>query len=178
QKTPHLICTPKSGHKSVHFFCILASRQAGRIQYYQLINNIKIMSKRIFTKEQIKELLKNKNVSKCSEKSITYSKDFKQRAVKEYNKEGLPSSEIFEKADFDLELIGRTKPKECLKAWNKIYRTKGIKALSTETRGKGGGRPKKIKDESDKDRIKRLELEIEYLKAENDFLARLRAKRK
>ena len=63
-------------------------------------------------------------------------------------------------------------------AWNKIYRTKGIKALSTETRGKGGGRPKKVKDKSDKDQIKRLELEIEYLKAENDFLVKLRAKRK
>ena len=136
------------------------------------------MSKKRFTKEQREELLKNNNIAACSEKSITYSKDFKQRAVKQYNEEGLSSCEIFEKAGFDIELIGRTKPKECLVAWNKIYRTKGIKALSTETRGKGGGRPKKVKDKSDKDKIKRLELEIEYLKAENDFLAKLRAKRK
>ncbi len=32
-------------------------------------------------------------------------------------------------------------------------------------------------DNSDKDKTNRLELQIKYLKAENDFLAKLRAKR-
>jgi hypothetical protein len=48
------------------------------------------MSKRKFTKEQIGELLKNANVVKCSEKSITYSKEFKVWAVKRYG-EGFES---------------------------------------------------------------------------------------
>ena len=133
------------------------------------------MSKRIFTKEQAKQLLRNRNVSACSERSITYSNDFKIRAVKLY-KQGLTSREIFKQAGFDLNAIGRDQPKECLKRWNKTWRVKGEGGLSAETRGHPG-RPGKPKDLSDADKIKRLEAEIAYLKAENDFLAKLRAKR-
>ena len=44
-------------------------------------------------------------------------------------------------------------------------------------KGRGGGRPK-TKGITPEDRIKRLEAENAYLKAENDFLAKLRAKRR
>jgi transposase len=135
------------------------------------------MSKRIFTQEQIQQLSKNENVSKCSEKSITYGKNFKKKAVKQYNQEGLISSEIFRIAGFDLRIIGRKTPKECLRRWNKIYQAKGSIGLSTETRGRGGGRPKK-KYQTDKEHITYLETQVAYLKAENDFLAKLRAKRR
>jgi transposase-like protein len=133
------------------------------------------MSKRIFSAEQMKQLSKNVNVESRSQRSITYSKDFKIKAVKLY-KEGLTSREIFSKAGFDLNAIGRDQPKECLSRWNKIWKEKGESGLSVETRGRLG-RPKKPRDLSDKDKIKRLEMEIAYLKAENDFLAKLRAKR-
>jgi transposase-like protein len=135
------------------------------------------MSKRIFTKDQVIELSKNKNVTKCSEKSITYSKDFKRIAIKQYNEQGLTSSKIFRLAGFDLEMIGRDIPAESLRRWNRTYRMKGIEKLSIETRG-NRGRPVKVKDATDKDKIKRLETEVAYLKAENDFLAKLRAKRR
>ena len=137
------------------------------------------MSKRIFTKEEIKELLKNKNISRCSERSITYRRDFKIRSVKEYNDEGLTSNEIFKKAGLDSRLIGRKNPQDCIRRWIKIDKDKGPKALGLERRG-GNTRKKqeKPKDKTDKDKIKRLELEIKYLKAENHFLAKLRAKRK
>lgn len=134
------------------------------------------MSKRRFTKEEIEILSKNENVSKCSDKSITYSKDFKIRATRQY-REGLTSVEVFKKAGFDLHTIGKDIPSECLKRWNKIFRTKGESGLKTYTRGKGGGRPKKPKDLTDADKIKRLEAENAYLKAENDFFIKLRAKR-
>jgi len=133
------------------------------------------MNKIIFTKEQVKELSDNKHVTRCSEKYITYNKDFKVLAITQYNG-GWTSREIFENAGFDIRALGRKKPTDCLRRWNKTYKTKGIKVLTSETRGKAG-RPKKIKDRSDKDKIKRLELEMEYLKAENDFLVKLRAKR-
>ena len=134
------------------------------------------MSKRIFNKEEIAKLLTNENVSKCSEKSITYSEDFKVRAVKEYE-QGLQSREIFINAGFDINMIGRNMPKDCLARWNRIYRMKGAEKLKNENRGRAGGRPKKIKDKSDAGRIERLEAENAYLKAENDFLVKLRAKR-
>jgi hypothetical protein len=42
-------------------------------------------------------------------------------------------------------------------------------------RGRGGGRPR-VKG-TDADKIKWLEAKVAYLKAENDFLVKLRAKR-
>ncbi len=133
------------------------------------------MSKRIFTEEQIDDLLRNKNIKRCSERSITFSTDFKTNAVKLYE-QGLTSTEIFRQAGFDLNMTGRDTPKDCLRRWNKIVRKKGLKGLS-EVRGKKSrGRPK-TKNLTKTDTIKRLEAEVAYLKLENDFLAKLRAKR-
>lgn len=133
------------------------------------------MSKRIFTGEQIESLLKNKNVKRCSERSITFSKEFKINAVQFYG-QGLTSTEIFRQAGFDLGVIGKDKPKGYLRDWNRIVRKRGLEGLS-EVRGKNStGRPK-TKNLTGADKIKRLEAEVAYLKAENDFLAKLRAKR-
>jgi hypothetical protein len=130
-----------------------------------------------FSQEQAVELLNNVNVSKCSEKAITYAKDFKVRAVKQYLEEGKAAKEIFRLAGFDLDTIGKDTPKDCLGDWCKIFRTKGAIGLQTENRGKGGGRPK-AKEMTEKKRIEYLEAEVAYLKAENDFLIKLRAKRR
>jgi transposase-like protein len=134
------------------------------------------MSKRIFTQEQIDEMLKNANISYCSDRSITYTKRFKLLAVELYE-QGLTSSEIFRKEGFDLDVVGKHQPKECLSRWLKLFRAKGINGLSDQ-RGKTGqsGRPK-TKGVTEADKIKRLEVQVAYLKAENDFLAKLRAKR-
>ena len=134
------------------------------------------MSKRRFTKEQIEELLDNPNVERCSDKSISYSKDFKIIAVKKYE-EGMSASEIFKQSGFNINLIGRNVPFDRISRWLKVFKTKGAKELSLETRGrsKGGGRPK-VNWQNDKEKIKYLETQIAYLKAENDFLAKLRKK--
>ncbi len=134
------------------------------------------MSKRIFTPEEISGLLKNKYVARCSEKSITYHKDFKVIAIR-YYESGLPATEIFKQAGFNLDVIGRKIPKSCLRRWLKVAKTKGIQDLSVETRGRsGGGRPK-TRFADDKEKLKYLEVQVAYLKAENAFLARLRKKR-
>lgn len=133
------------------------------------------MSKRIFTQEQIKELLQNPNVQACSEKSISYSKKFKVLAINEYQG-GLPAQEIFRRAGFSIDLIGRKVPKNCLCSWNKILRTKGLQELSIETRGRGGGGRPKQNWQNEKEKIKYLETQIAYLKAENNFLVKLRKK--
>ena len=136
------------------------------------------MSTRRFTEEQIKMLLENSNVVRCSDKSITYSEQFKIEAIRKYYEEGLSPSQIFMGAGFNLSIIGKKTPKHCFYDWRKIYNAKGGIGLS-ENRGKGrgGGRPK-TKGITPEDRIKRLEAENAYLKAENDFLAKLRAKRR
>ena len=130
------------------------------------------MSKRRFSEDQIKELLDNPNISCCSDKSITYGNEFKVLAVKKYYEEGYSAKMIFEEAGFNIATIGKNTPKRCLYCWKKIYKSKGEDRLKVETRGKysSGGRPK-TKGTSDADKIKRLEIENAYLKAENDFLA-------
>jgi transposase-like protein len=133
------------------------------------------MSKRIFAKEQMEMLLKNKNVEKCSERSILYRKDFKILAIREYL-QGLPSSEIFKQAGFDIRIIGDDIPKECIRRWLRIFKAKGEAGLKTDGRGKLGGRPKGIANLPDKEKVKRLEAEVAYLKEENRFLVKLRKK--
>ena len=133
------------------------------------------MSNRVFNKEQIETLLQNPNVAGCSEKSISYRKDFKVLAVRKY-REGLPPSEIFRQAKFDIDMIGRKVPKHCLRRWLKIFRVKGEAGLQIDGRGqnKAGGRPKNLANLTDEEKLKRLAAEVSYLKEENRFLAKLR----
>jgi len=129
-----------------------------------------------FSNEQIKALLKNPNMEGCSRKSIKYSKDFKIAAVKEWQA-GISPQQIFMQAGFDIYAIGKKKPKDCLLRWRRIFNERGVKGLKIDGRGQGksGGRPKKNWQNS-KEKIEYLETEIAYLKAENDFLAKLRKK--
>ncbi|HAM88279.1 MAG: Transposase [Candidatus Falkowbacteria bacterium GW2011_GWC2_38_22] len=135
------------------------------------------MNRRIFNSEQIANLLKNPYVSNCSSKAITYSKIFKISAVKQYYEDGLPARHIFLNAGFDLGVIGDN-PRYCLKRWKKTFKSRGIDGLAKERRGASPtGRPR-IKEMTDAEKINRLEATVAYLRAENDFLIKLRALRK
>jgi transposase len=132
------------------------------------------MSTHIYSAEQLQALRNNPNVAKCSSKSITYSKDFKIKAVKAYYETGQGPNTIFLEAGFDLSVIGRHKPKSCLRLWRKIYKTKGKESLNTENRGRS--RWKKPRgDDSD---LEYLQTKIAYLEAENNFLRNLKTKTK
>lgn len=133
------------------------------------------MKRNHFTNDQIHELKKNVNIQSCSDRSITYTKEFKLHAVQLYA-QGSTMKEIFTEAGLRLGLIGKEQPKECLHRWNKQFRGKGEMALSERRGRKASGRPK-TKGLTTADKIQRLEAEVAYLKAENDFLAKLRAKR-
>ncbi len=134
----------------------------------------------MFTPEQINEILNNKNVLRCSEKSITYHKDFKLLAVRQYQDEGLSARRVFKQAGFNLGIIGRDIPKQRLRAWLALFKTKGVLGFSKEQRGstKGGTNGKhSLKNLTDQEKIQYLEANVAYLKAENAFLAKLRKKR-
>lgn len=132
------------------------------------------MSKRIFSEEELKVLRNNPNVAGCSSKSVTFSKDFKVKAVKSYYEQGQSANSIFRQAGFDLTVIGRTTPKFRLRDWKKIYKTKGVTALNTETRGRSGGRRSKYQAND----VEYLQAKIAYLEAENAFLRKLKTKNK
>lgn len=133
------------------------------------------MNRVIYSAEQVNNLLANPNVVKCSSKAVTYRKKFKTWAVKEYYDHGLGPNTIFQKAGFDLNTLGRDKPKNCLKRWRKTYKAKGETGLETESRGKNGGRKPKNKESAD---IEYLQTKIAYLEAENNFLRNLKTKTK
>ena len=134
------------------------------------------MSKRIFTKEQIANLFKNKNVANCSVKSVTFTKEFKIKALKLYQDEGMSAKQIFAAVGFDLKVIGFDAPRMRLTAWRKTFRAKGAAGICTKGQDHipNRGRPK-TRYASDAEKIERLEATVAYLKAENDFLAKLRA---
>jgi transposase len=136
------------------------------------------MSKRIFTKEQIETLLQNPNVAGCSEKSISWSKDFKIFAVAKYH-EGSSSLEIFRQARLDIDMIGQETPKNCMRRWRKIFKNKGEAGLNVDGRGRSKmvGRPKSLANLTDEEKLKRLKVEVDYLREENRFLAKLRKER-
>jgi transposase-like protein len=132
------------------------------------------MSIHTFSSEEISILSKNPWVIKCSEKSISYSYEFKKQAIEQHS-QGISSKEIWRRSGFDISKWKNDYTKDCLKNWKRIFKTKGYEGLAV-LRGSKGGRFK-TKGVTDQDRIKRLELQVKYLEAENDFLAKLRATR-
>ena len=130
------------------------------------------MSKIIFNEIQIKLLESNPNVDHVSERSISYTPDFKIRAVKE-NFNGKGPVQIFIEHGFDLQVIGSEKPKQCLKRWRKTFNQFGEDGFLTERRGKGStGRPSS-KQLTVEESLKKAEARIKYLEAELEFLKKL-----
>jgi hypothetical protein len=122
-----------------------------------------------FTKWQIKKLSENKNVARCGLSSVQYAKSFKEKALKQYNEEGLSAIEIFKTAGFDLSIIGKRAPNRLMNQWNVFLRPKHKEIENDEGKEKRVGRKREINDLRDR---------ITYLEAENDFLAKLRAKKR
>lgn len=132
------------------------------------------MNRRIITSEQVKKLAKNKNVARCSSKSVRYSKDFKATAIKQYHEEGLSAVEIFESAGFDLDVIGIRAPHRLMHQWNRALRI-NTKNSFRHIAEKSGIMVKRIRSGRE---LRKLKVKVAYLEAENDFLAQLRARKR
>lgn len=126
------------------------------------------MSIERFTPEQIKQLEKNPNVKKVSDKSITYTESFKELFIIEYNRGKLPSA-IFEEAGFNVYELG-DRIKQATYRWKQ--QTKRLEGLK-DTRKGGSGRPR-TRDLTDAEIIRRQKAQIELLKQERDFLLELK----
>ncbi|MGL4252859.1 MAG: IS3 family transposase [Fusobacteriaceae bacterium] len=128
------------------------------------------MSKIRFTKKQIEQLSKNKYILRISEKSITYSNEFKIHFIAEYEKRK-NSRQIFEEANFDVDIIGMSRIDCASTRWRNSYKKHGVLGLD-DTRKNNSGRP--LQRELTKDEIiSRKNAEIEFLKAEVEFLKKL-----
>jgi transposase len=132
----------------------------------------------IFSKEEIAEFNKHPCVFHVSERSIHYTYEFKKRAL-ELHSQGISPRDIWKRSGFNPERWKYNYTYSTIKDWKRIVEKRGIDGLANFGGFQyDGGRTNKrelVRVESDK--MKRMELQIKYLQAENDFLAKLRAKR-
>ena len=128
-----------------------------------------------FSNEELVELRKHPCVFSCTSKSVNYTYEFKKHALEKYE-EGVHPKEIWKQAGFDTSKWKKHYFRLTIRDWKRIVRRGDLSSLNNQ----GGvqhddGMTKSLQTE--KDKIKRLELHIRYLQAENSFLAKLRAKR-
>lgn len=128
------------------------------------------MSKIIFNEKQIKILSKNPNVVKVSNKSITYSENFKKKFIEEDSNGKLPR-QIFLENGFDIEIIGIKRIEQSAERWRKKYSKDGFIGLK-DSRKTNSGRALK-RELSTEETIKKLEAKIKLLEIENEFLKKL-----
>ncbi len=113
--------------------------------------------------------LKNTNIEKITDSNIRFTKEFKIKALKLFSS-GTPAKEIFIAAGIDVTDFEKDYAKKSIGRWSKAARVHGASKLNEERRGlRASGRSssgKKFKSQSE---------ELIYLRAENDFLKKIRA---
>lgn len=121
-----------------------------------------------FTEEQQEELRKNSYIKKVSDKSITYTTEFRELFASEYHAGKIPS-QILTQCGIDPRVLGRCR-KSALVAMVKKCESR-LDGFEDTRKGYSGRSIKK--DLTDAERISRLEHQIKYLKQENEFLKKI-----
>lgn len=129
------------------------------------------MSKKIYTEQEIEILKRNPNVKNVSSKSITYSADFKIRAVKQ-SQNGMTSTVIFENAGLPEELVGKEKAHQSLKRWKKSMKIAGEEGFYNEKRGKTAG-PTGSQNVSLEEQLAEANARIAYLEGNLELVKKL-----
>ena len=120
------------------------------------------MSKREYTKEQIKELLNNPYVKDCSVKYITFTDDFKLRAI-ELDAEWIYHRQIFKDFWFPEYISSSKIVNQSLWNWRFKFKKKWLYWLINTTKWR------KKKEQTDISKMS-LKEEIDYIRTENAFL--------
>ncbi len=129
------------------------------------------MGKNYFTPEQVEQLKKNKYVKHVSEKAITYTEEFKETFMLEYET-GKTRSQILIEMGFDPKMLGTSRIRNISYMTRKqAKRPEGFK--DTRADNPNMGRPS-TKDLTQEELIERQKQEIEILKAKVEFLSLLR----
>lgn len=128
-----------------------------------------------FSKKQIAELKQNPCVFECRERSIHYTYEFKKRALDLYA-QGIKPNEIWRQSGFDTSIWKKQYCADTIKDWRRMVRKRGLESLTKPSGVQADGGYKRARS-PEADRVRRLELQVQYLEKENDFLAKLRAKR-
>lgn len=129
-----------------------------------------MINRKLFTKENIELLSKNKYVKKVSEKSITYTDEFKVLFVAERRNGKLPTH-IFQKAGFDVDIIGKYRIWCASKRWCNNYNEGGELRLR-DNRKFNSGRSLK-RELTVEEIIAKKDAEIAYWKAQAELLKKI-----
>ena len=125
------------------------------------------MKRKRFTDQEKIELLKSTAIIKIENSNVTYCPQFKLKALKEYEKGKYPS-QIFIEAGINLNILGQKNAKRSLQRWRVIASQEGEKGILCKSKG----RPKSLSPEEE---IKQLKAQNALLKAENEFLKKLKS---
>ncbi|MDQ0216868.1 transposase InsO family protein [Oikeobacillus pervagus] len=128
------------------------------------------MSKITFSTKDINILQKNPNIQRVSERSITYTDDFKNRFIDEYQTGKFPR-QIFEENGFNMEIIGIKRIEQSAYRWKKAYEKNGLIGL-TDSRKIASGRPLK-RELTPSEVIERQQARIELLEGQVELLKKL-----
>ncbi|MNO97350.1 hypothetical protein D3C76_890560 [compost metagenome] len=148
--------------------CVLIRLLEGEVDQVGRSNRV------LFSEHDMRLLEANPNVQHVSQTNISYTAEFRLAAIRA-NQEGKTPVEIFVNAGFNLDIIGHTKPKHCLKRWRDLYAVYGEQGLLEERRGKGSTGRRPAGSLSAEEELKRAQAKIKLLEAEVDFLKKLDA---
>lgn len=128
----------------------------------------------LWLKKARRELERNPNVEKTTEKHVSFKAAFKSQALKDHGK-GISSTEIFRRAGFDISLFPENYCRETIKRWKKSFKKHGEDALTSDLRGSGASGRRRVRKASSEMGESELRARVAYLEAEVDFLKKLRA---
>lgn len=128
------------------------------------------MSKKLFSGADQILLLRNNYVSKISEKSITFTDEFKRLFIEEHMAGKLPR-EIFESHGLPVHTIGMTRVEQSADRWKKAYNRDGIIGLLDNRKG-ASGRPLQ-RELSSEEVIAKQEARINLLESQIELLKKL-----
>ncbi len=137
------------------------------------------MSNILFDEEQQKQLRANHWVKSVTEKSISFTEDFKVYFINEYNLGKLPK-QIFKDAGFDINILGDKRIEQCTARYKR--QNKRIEGFH-DTRANNSGRrlAKELSVDEENELLKKqnakLQQELEFLK-KMEYLARQAKKSK
>lgn len=124
-----------------------------------------------FTKEEIELLESNPNIKKVLLNQVLYSKEFKEKAIKEYD-EGKTANQIFQDAGIDITILSIQHDYACktISKWRKVNNKN-----NKDNKDNIDMHISKKKYKDKKSEYQKLLERNEYLEAENEFLKKLSA---
>lgn len=137
------------------------------------------MSNILFDEEQQKQLRANHWVKSVTEKSISFTEDFKVYFINEYNLGKLPK-QIFKDAGFDINMLGDKRIEQCTARYKRQNkRIEGFHDTRANNSGRRIGKELSIDEENEllKKQNAKLQQELEFLK-KMEYLARQAKKSK